>query len=210
MIQIEFFHDAVCGWCYVMSPRLRSIVARYPVSITHRAFVLQRNDQEMIARFGSLALAKMEILQHWQSCKSFADDPGSINIEGMRATSFNYPNGYLSALYAKAVENAAGQDAHWEFFDAVQKAHLYYNQNISDTSVLDSIVKELNLPAEHIHAVLNSAENVNALEGDLERAANFGIKSIPTLLVNCRKLISQSLSLPQLENLIESELSLVI
>lgn len=208
MIQIEFFHDAVCGWCYVLSPRLRKIAAKYPVNVIHRAFVLQRNDEEMVARFGSLELAKQEILQHWQSCKSFADEPESINIEGMRKADFNYPNGYLAALYAKAVERIAGQDAHWDFFDAVQKVHLYDNQNIADKAVLGAVVQKLELPLDQIDAILHSADNVNALEVDRARAADFDIKSIPTLLINGRNLISQSLSLTQLEHLVEAELAL--
>ncbi|MEW9799637.1 DsbA family oxidoreductase [Alteromonas sp. CYL-A6] len=210
MIQIEFFHDAVCGWCYVLSPRLRKIAAKYPVKVIHRAFVLQRNDEEMVARFGSLELAKQEILQHWQSCKSFADEPESINIEGMRSAGFNYPNGYLAALYGKAVEHIAGQDAHWDFFDAVQKVHLYHNQNIAETAVLDVVVQKLGLPLESIHAILHSADNANALEADRARAAYFDIKSIPTLLINGRNLISQSLSLAQLEHLVVTELTSAI
>jgi len=210
MIQIEFFHDAVCGWCYVLSPRLRKIAANYPVKVIHRAFVLQRNDEEMVARFGSLERAKQEILQHWQSCKSFADEPESINIEGMRSADFNYPNGYLAALYTKAVERIAGQDAHWDFFDAVQKVHLYHNQNIADARVLDAVVQKLELPLDQINAIVHSTDNVNALEADRARAAYFDIKSIPTLLINGRNLISQSLSLAQLEHLVVTELTSAI
>lgn len=207
MIQIEFFHDAVCGWCYNLSPRLRNIAARYPVTIVQRAFVLQRNEQEMISRFGSLAGAKQQILQHWQSCKLAADDPDSINIEGMQAATFHYPHGYLAALYAKAVEHVAGQAAHWDFFDAVQRAHLYHNHNIADAAVLDAILQRLALPLASIQAWLHTDANISALEQDLARAVHFGVKTIPTLLLNGKTLVSQSLSLGQLEQLIESQLS---
>ena len=210
MIQVEFFHDAVCGWCYVLSHRLRKIAAKYPIKVIHRAFVLQRNDEEMVARFGSLELAKQEILQHWQSCRSFADEPESINIEGMRKANFNYPNGYLAALYAKAVECIGGQDAHWDFFDTVQKAHLHHNQNIADTTVLDSVVQKLGLPLDQVNSIVHSKDNVIAVEEDRSRAAEFDIKSIPTILINGRNLISQSLSLTQLEHLVVAELSLAI
>ncbi len=210
MIQIEFFHDAVCGWCYILSPRLRKMAAKYPVKVIHRAFVLQRNDEEMVARFGSMELAKQEILHHWLSCKSFADDPDSINIEGMRAAGFNYPNGYLAALYAKAIERIAGQNAHWDFFDAVQKVHLYHNQNIGDAAVLDAIAQLLGLPLDQINAILHSAENINALEEDRARAAYFDVKTIPTLLINSRNLISHSLNLAQLEHLVVTELASAI
>ncbi|EOX4315594.1 DsbA family protein [Vibrio cholerae] len=66
--QIEFFHDAVCGWCYVLSPRLRKLAKQQNIQIVQRCFVLQRSDEEMVERFGSLAQAKSEILNHWIAC----------------------------------------------------------------------------------------------------------------------------------------------
>ncbi|MER2491209.1 DsbA family oxidoreductase [Catenovulum sediminis] len=214
MIQIEFFHDAVCGWCYIQSPRLRAIAERYPVEVIHRSFVLQKNNDEMISRFGSLDAAKNEILQHWQHCKAYADAPELINIEGMRAAAFDYPTGYLSARYAKAVERvgeqisgqAGGQCAHWDFFDAVQKAHLYFNQNINDPKVLDDIVTQLQLPLDQIHKVLLSRENADDVERDIHRAQERGISRIPAFLINGQNVVSQSLSYSQLATLIQSEL----
>lgn len=106
--QIEFFHDAVCGWCYVLSPRLRKLAKQQNIQIVQRCFVLQRSDEEMIERFGSLAQAKSEILNHWIACQQAADDKTLFNIEGMRAQPFNYPSGYLAAVGAKAAERLAG------------------------------------------------------------------------------------------------------
>ena len=39
-IQIEFFHDVLCAWCYAISPRVRRIAKEYPAEIIHRCFAL--------------------------------------------------------------------------------------------------------------------------------------------------------------------------
>ncbi|GEA08249.1 thioredoxin [Alteromonas sp. KUL42] len=211
MTTIEFFHDAVCGWCYLLSPRLRIIAAKYPVKIVHRAFVLQYNESDMITRFGSLRQAKQEILQHWAQCQQYAEQPELINIEGMRAASFDYPTGYLAALYAKAIEQHCGQMAHWHFFDAVQRAHLYEAQNIADPQVLNAITNTLactyDIPYASIIASVHSSKVIKAVTNDNLRAEAFGIRTIPSLLINGRKSVSQTLSLEQLESLVISSLS---
>ncbi|OKY25025.1 DsbA family protein [Thalassotalea sp. PP2-459] len=202
MLQIEFFHDAVCGWCYVLSPRLRRIVENFPVKIKHRAFVLQRNESEMIKRFGSMSNAKHEILGHWQSCKKYADNPNGFNIEGMRQAKFDYPSGYLAAKYAKAIESIFGQNAHWDFFDAVQTAHLYHNKNIANASILNAIVDNINLPQEEIASTVKLKKIDRLVEFDNERASQFFIKSIPSIIINGKSVVSEVLSQEQLEALV--------
>ncbi len=207
MINIEFFHDAVCGWCYLLSPRLRQIAEKYPVKIVHRAFVLQRNESEMIARFGSMKQAKQEILQHWQTCQRYAEHPELINIEGMRDASFNYPTGYLAAVYAKAIEQLGGQEAHWDFFDAVQRAHLCESRNIADADVLNAIAIAHGFSYAQVKAAVDSPDVKLAVLNDKRRAVEFGISSIPSLIINGSQLVSQTLTAAQLEQLISSLMS---
>ncbi len=30
-VSIDFYHDVVCGWCFVLSPRLHQVVADFDV-----------------------------------------------------------------------------------------------------------------------------------------------------------------------------------
>ncbi|MBC3767298.1 DsbA family oxidoreductase [Neptunicella marina] len=198
MLTIEFFHDAVCGWCYNQSPRLRQLASRYQLDIVHRAFVLQRNEQEMIARFGSLELAKIEILGHWQQCKQHADEPDRINIEGMAATSFNYPSGYQAALAAKAVESIQGQQGHWDYFDAVQYAHLYLNLNIADPEVLVEIAREQGTNPDLFFNRFRAGFIKARVDADNQRARQLGVSTIPAMHIDNAYLICQSLNYQQL------------
>lgn len=201
MIKVEFYHDAVCGWCYIMSPRLRKIITKFNVDVVHRSFVLQRSKEEMIERFSSMENAKHEILSHWEACKTSADDPSTINIEGMKAAKFDYPSGYQAALFTKSAEILWGQEAHWNLFDAIQKAHLSESRNIADINVLLAIAHEIGLDGNALQELVVD-ENIGRLvKQDNARAMTFGIKTIPTIVIDGRQVISQAMTLGQLERL---------
>ena len=65
---VDFFHDVVCGWCYVMSPRLRQVAAELDIEVRHRSFVLQDSRERIVQAFGTMEKAKTEILGHWEAC----------------------------------------------------------------------------------------------------------------------------------------------
>lgn len=192
--QIEFFHDAVCGWCYVLSPRLRKLAKQQNIQIVQRCFVLQRSDEEMIERFGSLAQAKSEILNHWIACQQAADDKTLFNIEGMRAQPFNYPSGYLAAVGAKAAERLAGNEAHWDFFDEIQRLHLLVNDNIGDLEMIVKAAVNIGLDEVAFRQMFHAQETLDAVEQDLALARQYRIRSIPTLVINGEQVISKALT----------------
>ncbi|WP_052265107.1 DsbA family oxidoreductase [Leisingera sp. ANG1] len=92
VLTIDFFHDAVCGWCFVMSPKLRKLAAEFPIRVRHRTFVLQDSPAKLAAAFGSAEKAKSAILGHWERCAEH-DEGGRINVEGMRRQRSPYPTG---------------------------------------------------------------------------------------------------------------------
>ncbi|MCG7500109.1 DsbA family protein [Vibrio sp. Of7-15] len=200
-VTIEFFHDAVCGWCYVLSPRLRKLAQRADVEIKQRSFVLQRNDEEMIQRFGSLAGAKSEILNHWVACQQKADDPTAFNIEGMRAKPFSYPSGYLAALGAKTAEILGNSDTHWDYFDEIQRLHLKVNDNIGERQTIIQAAQNIGLDSQKFEELLDSEQVRTAVEADISLAQQLNIRSIPTLVVNGEHVITNALTEEQLDNL---------
>lgn len=207
MIRVEFFHDAVCGWCYLQSPRLKVVAQELGLEVIHRAFVLQRNEQEMVARFGSMQGAKEEILRHWQACQRQAEQPERFNIEGMRAQPFNYPSGYQAALAAKSAEKLQGQQGHWVLFDAIQTAHLRDNRNIGDQPTLLDIAAEQGFDAGKIARLMQSQDVIKAVELDNARARHLQVRSIPSLYINDSTLISSTLTQGQMRSLLNQEIT---
>ena len=180
---LDFFHDVVCGWCFNISPRLHALAAEFDLDIRHRTFVLQADRAEMIARFGSMANAKTEILGHWQACKAASDTPDDFNLEGMRAAPFDYPYGLPGALACKAAEILGGQDAHWCMFDAVQKAHLTDARNVADTDVLTAIAAGIGLDTRRFIEAMSADSTISLVELDRATARHLQVRSVPTIIV---------------------------
>ncbi|MGN6022884.1 DsbA family oxidoreductase [Alcaligenes faecalis] len=183
---IDFFHDAVCGWCYVMSPRLQQVAADLGIQVRHHTFVLQDSREQMLRAFGSMERAKREILGHWAACAQH-DDTQSINIEGMRAQNFEYPHGMLSALACQAAYLLAGEQGHWDYFDAVQRAHLAESRNIGDMDTLLAIAVAQGFDGEAFLSAMDSDIAHQRVQADRTQAARLGIQSIPTVLVSSRE-----------------------
>jgi len=146
------------------------MVKEYDVIIVHRAYVLQRDNDEIAKRFGSLELAKSEILWHWQQCKS----------------------------QAEAIEGQSGQ---WRYFDAVQNAHLKISKNIADIKVLLDIAELRGFSRKEFKELMELDSTLYAVEHDIAAARNLGVRSVPSKLINVKRLMSETLTLDQLRAL---------
>lgn len=198
-LTIEFFHDVVCGWCYVMSPRLRQVSAELGIEVRHRSFVLQDSREEMIRVFGSMERAKTVILGHWEACAG-QEDEQRIDIAGMRGESFEYPNGLLGALACQAAHILGGESAHWDYFDAVQHAHLSEHRNIGDRNVLLDIAVVLGFDPVAFSDRMDGETARERVEADRADAARKGIRSIPTLVVGPDLERLQTMTTPELKS----------
>ncbi|KGG89625.1 thioredoxin [Comamonas thiooxydans] len=178
---IDFFHDVVCGWCYVMSPRLRQVAGELSLRVRQRSFVLQASRAEMVARFGSMVQAKQIILGHWEACARH-DDTQRIDIEGMRREAFEYPSGLAGALACQAAQILGDDEAHWNLFDAIQHAHMSAHRNIGDAEVLLDIATHTGFERNAFARCMESAAAMDLVQEDLALARRLGLGSIPTLI----------------------------
>ena len=184
-ITIDFFHDSVCSWCYLLSPQLKNLADEIPLDIRHHTFTLSATKAEMINHFGSAAKAKETILSHWQQVTEYDPDL-LINVEGMRKQAFDYPHGGPAALACKAAEAQGGSSGHWRYFDRVQRAHFHENRNIADVNVLLDLAEELGLDLEAFTQDFHSQATMTKVKQDQLLAYKWGISSVPTLVVNQR------------------------
>ncbi|WP_340569770.1 DsbA family protein [Stenotrophomonas sp. G106K1] len=193
---VDFFHDVVCGWCFVLAPRLLQVSTEFGIQVRHRSFVLQDSREQMIEVFGSMPRAKAIILRHWADCAAH-DDSTRIDIDGMRAQHFEYPSGWLGALACQTAGLMGGNDAHGVMFDAVQWAHLHQHRNIGDAEVLLDIAEYLGHRRGVFADRMRSDEVRQRVQADRAEAAALGIRSIPTVITG-NGLRLQTLPLPQL------------
>lgn len=195
-LKVEYFHDVVCGWCFVLSPRLKALSEEFDLDIQHRSFVLQSNNAQMIQRFSSMPKAKEEILQHWEQCAK-AEEVKRINIEGMRQQDFEYPSGLLAAKACQTAQSLAGPEAHELMFDRLQHAHLVESRNIGSLQTILEVAEVQGFSAEHFSQYLEQ-HALSDLENDLARGRALHISSVPSLVVEGRWVIPGALSLEML------------
>ncbi len=182
-LTIDFFHDVVCCWCFNISSRMRKLASECDLDIRHRTFVLQADQIEMAARWGSPDDARKTILDHWSACRDVSDQPDLIDIEAMRAARFDYPHGMTAALGCKAAERLAGQNAHWAMFDRLQRVHLSGSGNIADPAIVQAVAANLGLEAAAFAQMAQQSATREAVEKDRRQARALQVRSIPALII---------------------------
>jgi len=183
-MEIEFFHDVLCAWCYALSPRLRRLTEEFPdIKVIHRGFPLAPEPNDIVQMFCSKEKGKRDILQHWKAA-NMNDDEHRINAELMEHRDFDYPYSTPALLACKAAELHGGQAMHWDYFDNVQEAHLTLCRNIADFDVLTDIARELSLDVEKFRADLRGEQVKYLLRLDIDRALELGVEATPTLVAN--------------------------
>ncbi len=186
MIQIEFFHDVICSFCFPMSARMRKIKQKYNnINIVHRSFALGWEGEDFIRSFGSREAVKPEVLGHWEHANQ-NDDEHRFNIEGMRETDFNFPISQPGLIAAKAAGILGGDEAYWDVFDKIQNKLFVENKNIEDPEILKEAVSETTVDVDAWEELFNSEDTRYAVIQDLQLARTYGVNSAPMLVINQR------------------------
>lgn len=187
-ITIEFFHDVLCAWCYVLSPRVKKLIQKYPdeIILIDRAFALAPSEKSLEYMFGSKELAKQEILEHWRAANE-NDTEHRINADLMATRDFDYPHSMPGLLACKAAEMQGGNEKFGEMMDRLQKAHLTECLNINDDEVLKQCAKDIGLNAEQWYKDYKSEKTRELVLSDLALARKYNVNSVPTLVANGRE-----------------------
>ncbi len=205
-ITIDFFHDVICSWCYVLSPRIRELVKEYPeVEVKHHSFALSFDESDTIRMFGSLENAKKEIMRHWRASNR-RDNKSRIDADLMESRDFQYPTSINGLKGCKAAEIQGGQEGHWDYFDLVQSTHLTEASNIGDREVLFGLATKLGLDVDQFIIDFDSEEVLNKVLDDIALAKKWQVNSVPTIIINEKIKVPGAIEYSELKKLIESEI----
>lgn len=183
MLTVDFFHDAVCCWCFNISSRMRVLARELALDVRHRSFVLQASKQEMAHRWGSADKARETILGHWETCRRASDRPEFVNVTAMARAGFDYPHGMPAAIACKAAETMGGQAAHWDLFDRIQLAHLSEARNIADPSTLLQLGADVGLNPDRFLALMQDRKIAALVEADRQLARDRQVSVVPSLVI---------------------------
>ncbi|NYD67563.1 DsbA family oxidoreductase [Agromyces atrinae] len=199
-IQVEFFHDVICSFCFPMSYRMRQLVESMPnVDIVHRSFALVSEPRDFDRMFGSRERAKGEILSHWRAA-NMNDDLHRFNIVGMQNSDFPFPTSLNGLRAAKAAWFVGGEAAYWDAFDALQAAFFIQSKDVGDDGVIRSAIAGSGINVDAWSAHYESDAVADAVTADLSRAAQYGVRGVPALVVNGEHLISGAQPLAALKD----------
>lgn len=198
-MKIEFFHDAICSFCFPMSHNMRKLAEKYPdIEIVHRSFALAWEPDDMVNMFGSREGATAKIVPHWEKANQY-DELGRFNTDGMLKTEFLFPISRKPLLAAKAAGMVGGEEGYWDAFDAIQNKLYVQNRNIEEDAVLEEAMKEAGIdPDAWKEAYLSDACEEKVLE-DFALAERYDVRSVPTLIVDGERKIYGALNLERLE-----------
>lgn len=189
-MQVEFFHDVICSFCFPMSYRMRKVAKKYPrLNIKHRSFALGWEKEQFIQMFGSHEAVKAEVMSHWEHANQ-NDDEHRFNIEGMKNEDFLFPTSKNGLIAAKAAGAVAGEEGYWDVFDGIQDALFVQNKDISKQTVLEEVVKNTTIDFEAWQKQYENPETEQAVLADLQRVQDYGIQGAPALVINQKYLIS--------------------
>lgn len=199
-MQIEFFHDVTCSFCFPMSNRMRKITSKYNnIDVINRSFASGLEPDHYIQMFGSREAGKLEVLTHWEQANQ-NDDDQHFKIEGMREMDFTFPTLKNGLKAAKAAGILDGQDAYWNVFDAIQHTLIVENKNIKDFDILKAAVATTDINIDQWVAQYEKAETEEAVLQDLAVGQAYGIHGVPALVINQKYLISGAQATEDIEN----------
>ncbi len=154
------------------------------VTVEHKCFALAPTRDSIAQKFGDARRAKEEILQHWESARAYAKGEIDIRVERMRQQPFDYPYSTPGLLACKAAEMQQGQEGHWRYFDALQKAHMVDCLNIAEAETLMQVAGALALDLPQFARDIQSMEVKERVWQDLELAWHWGVTLVPTVIID--------------------------
>jgi len=191
-VQIEIYADIVCPWCYLGKRRLEAALADSPFAsdavLRWRAFQLDpdapREGQPLLGwlgrRHGGLERARAAMAQ---VTRTAAAEGLSFDFE--RAIITNTFNAHRLLWFAdqpEAVFFGAGADTQPELVEALHRAHFSDGLDIGSRDVLVCLAAEAGLDEERVWQLLSTNEATADVRGQLARAHDLGITSVPTFI----------------------------
>ena len=181
-VEIEIWSDVVCPWCYIGKTRLEAALADHPgtVTVRWRAFQLDPGTHSsgeplVHALAGKFGGPERAALVFASTAATAAQDGLTLRFgDAVQANTFD----------AHRLIWLAGQHGRQaELVTALHAAHFTDGLDIGSRTVLAAIAADHGLDAA---AFLDSDAGSAEVAADLQEAAELGVTSVPTFVINGR------------------------
>jgi predicted DsbA family dithiol-disulfide isomerase len=191
-VQIEIYADVVCPWCYLGKRRLEAALARSPFAadaiLRWRPFQLDPDLPRsatpkliwLAPRYGGIDRARAAMAQ---VSRAAAAEGLRFDFErAMIANTFDAHRLLWFADQPEAVFAGATADTQIELVEALHRAHFTDGLDIADRVVLADIAERIGLDRDRVERLLATNEATADVRGQLARAYDLGLTSVPTFV----------------------------
>jgi len=191
-VQIEIYADVVCPWCYLGKRRLEAALARSPLAgdaiLRWRPFQLTPDAPRtptpvlswLAPRYGGVDRARAAMAQVARTAAA-----EGLRFDFERAVIANTFDAHRLLWFAdqpEAVFSGATADTQPELVEAMHRAHFTDGQDVADHDVLIELADEVGLDTDRVRRLLASRDYTADVRGQLARAYDLGITSVPTFV----------------------------
>lgn len=181
-MKVEIWSDVACPWCYIGKRRFESAFAQFPhrdeVEVVWRSYRLdpdapkhsEKSVNEVLA--GKYGVSRAQAAAMNERVSSIAAQEGlEYHLDSAR-----YANTFdAHRLIHLAAAHGMQQEAEERFF----KAYFTEGKDLGDAETLVQLIGEIGVDGDEARAVLAGDTYADAVEADVQRAAEFGIQGVP-------------------------------
>jgi len=181
-VKIEIWSDVVCPWCYIGKRRIESAVADHAgdVALTYRAYQLDPSPvpepRPLLEALASTFGGPEQVRAMTARTAAIASSDG-LELDFNRALAANTFDAH------RLIRWAADQGRQAEMLEAAHRAHFTDGIDIGSRDALASLAGDIGLDAAAARAFLDSDAGSAEVRGDIARARELGISSVPTFVL---------------------------
>lgn len=186
-MKIEIWSDVACPWCYIGKRRFESAFAQFPhrdeAEVIWRSYQLDPHAPRQSGKSVTDVLAAKYGVSETQAAAMNDRVSGLAAQEGLdyHMDTVRYANTFdAHRLIHLAASHGMQQEAEERFF----KAYFTEGKDLDDTETLVQLMREIGVDADEARAVLAGDRYADAVEADVQRAAEFGIQGVPFFAID--------------------------
>lgn len=206
-MKVEIYADVLCPWCYIgkrrLAAALESITNRASVEITWRGYELAPEEgrdpgptaaEAMAGWWGAQAPDRIARIQALGAAEGL-----ELNLHLARPV-----NTFDAHRLCRLAADRGSAD---QMMERLLRAYHSEGLNVADPQVLQRLGEEAGLDAARVRAVLIGDDYAEQVRADRRRAAEYGVTSVPSLVIDGRPPVPGVQPATELRRLLERGLT---
>lgn len=179
-MQILYFHDALCGWCYGFSPVMKSFAAQHAAEVDIEVIAGGMITGPRIGPIGEVAGYIKQAHKDVERRTGVQFGPGFL--DGTLEEGTTIFTSVPPAIALAAVKRIA-PDKQLAFADAIQTAIYHTGIDPADASAYRKLAEAEGIDGDAFARTFTESSTRKAAEADFELSRRYGVTGFPTVVV---------------------------